>query len=287
MAGLLDRVGTHVEGAAELYGLSHGLREKADVTRFLLDLKRAQLWRRFVPRQSNDRDVSVTLHGAHMVVNLFNSEILLYGEIYDQGVYDRLADFIPVRGSAVVDVGANVGMFSVLQARRGARVYAFEPNGDCYRRLSKAVVRNGLTGEVSVFNYAVGRATGMGAMRVPADLTVMGSVVPLEAAEPGDRAGVRITCLDRMLPALGVDHVDLLKVDTEGAEVDVLVGADAVLGATDRVILEYHSGELHREASRLLTEHGLQEVGSFDSNDPEAVGVGMLYAARPGAGAGS
>jgi FkbM family methyltransferase len=277
---ILDRVRPHIDEASYLYGFARNLPERMNVTRFLLSKKLAQVRDKVRPRSHPEKDVSIELYGARHVVDLLGSEIYLLDEIYRERLYERIADFVPAADSAVVDVGANVGIFAIRQGRRGARVYAFEPNASCYKRLSQAVLENGLTGRVSTLNYAVGRATGVGTLRVPNNRTALGSVVSVDPAASIQASDVRITSLDQILPALGVDHIDLLKIDTEGAEVDVLRGAERTLPRTDRIILEYHSRDLHDQVGSLLAEHGFRQVLHLDTPAPYLPEAGMIYAER-------
>jgi FkbM family methyltransferase len=278
--GVLDRLRPHLDEAAYLYGFSRGLAEKVGVTWFILRKKAGQLRYRVRPATAANQDVSIHLYGARHVVDLLGSEIYLLDEIYRERLYDRVDDFVPAPGWTVVDVGANVGVFAVRQARRGARVLSFEPNRDCFRRLSRTVVENGLTEAISVHNHAVGAAVGVGTLSVPNNRTALGSVTPLDSASDAGPAPIRITSLDQVLPAQGVDHVDLMKIDTEGAEVDVLRGATETLRHTDRVVLEYHSEALRREVGRLLADSGFEEVLRFDTPAPYLPDAGMIYARR-------
>jgi FkbM family methyltransferase len=277
---ILARLRPHVDEASYLYGFSRSLREKLGVTSFLLKKKRAQLRGKIDPQAPSDQDALIDLYGARHVVDLLGSEIYVLDEIYRERLYDRVADFVPQAGWTAVDVGANVGMFAVRQARRGAHVYAFEPNPSCYKRLSKAVVENGLTHRVSIFNYAVGRTVGVGALRVPNNRTALGSVTSVDPAVAIPSSAVRITSLASILPALGVERVDLLKVDAEGSEVDVLRGASRTLRSTERVVLEYHSRELRDQVSAVLSGQGFQQVLDVDTPAPYLPEAGMIYAAR-------
>jgi FkbM family methyltransferase len=277
---ILVRLRPHIDEASYLYGFTRNLREKLGVTWFLLKKKRTQLRRKVDPRASTDQDALIHLYGARHVVDLLGSEIYVLDEVYRELLYDRVADFVPRAGWTAVDVGANVGMFAIRQARRGAHVYAFEPNPSCYKRLSRAVVENGRTGDVSIFNYAVGQTIGVGALSVPNDRTALGSITSVDAAAAVPPSAVRITSLDSILPALGVERVDLLKVDAEGSELEVLRGASRTLRTTERVVLEYHSRELRGQVSAVLSAQGFRQVLEVDTPAPYLPEAGMIYAAR-------
>ena len=89
---------------------------------------------------------------------------------------------------------------------------------------------------------------------------------------------MQIVSLDERMGALGLTHIDLLKIDTEGAEVDVLRGARDTLPSVERIVLEYHSWELLDEVMAMLREHGFTERLRVDIMP--APGIGILYAAR-------
>ena len=230
------------------------------------------------PDVSDQEDTLIHLQGATYVVGRRTAEILVFAEIYHRRVYDRIAGFIPRVGWTVFDAGASIGIYSILQARRGARVYAFEPNPSVYRRLYRNVTANGLADVVHVYNLAVGSSPGLGILHVPSGVTVGGTVMPTTDRTTMASSAVQITSLDQIVRSLGVTHIDLLKVDTEGAEVEVLQGAAHTLAMVDRVLLEYHSAALGEQVEILLTAHGFTNVSRVDvAVNP---GTGLLYAAK-------
>lgn len=247
----------------------------AFVIKWVIVVQRA-VPRRFVRGLTGDTTISVG--GLTYVVDLESGEALTLREIYEARVYDRLDDFIPTVGWTVFDVGANVGMFSLLQAQRGAHVVAFEPNPDCFARCQKAISLNKLEERIDVYNKAVGAQEGVGALTVPYGLTPSGAITPSRAGTTPSGSGVDITTLSTMCSEQGMNHIDLLKIDVEGAEVAVLEGATEILHCVERVLLEYHSPQLLRESKDILEQHGLHAVleipGTFG---PDA---GILYACR-------
>ena len=277
---IVDKMRPHIDEAAYLYGFAGTVPDRISITWFLMKKKGAQLRNRVAPDHSFYEDATIRLYGARHVVDLLGSEVYLLDEVYREHLYDKLPGFVPKASDTIVDVGANVGTFAVWQALRGARVYAFEPNPDCYRRLSKSVVENELTNTIDIFNYAIGQTTGSGVMHVPNNQTALGSVVPRDTPVFGQAPVVRLTSLDLILPALGVEHVDLLKIDTEGAEVDVLHGAVRTLRTTKRIIVEYHSPALQRQVAAIFQSHGFRQVLDVDTPAPYLPEAGVIYAEK-------
>jgi len=144
-------------------------------------------------------------------------------------------------GDLVVDVGANLGYFTVLAAlneRRPRRVHAFEPEPRNVALLSENVRRNGVGALTEVHAVALANEAGKG--RLHLSLTNLGDHQIY--AGDGERPSVAIPVVagGPFLEAL-TDRVDLLKVDTQGSEGMVVEGLEPLLLASRgslRILLE-------------------------------------------------
>lgn len=217
-----------------------------------------------VPLPRRAREAWIRLRGFDVLVAVGRYELGGYMDVWLQRGYEQLPDFCSRAGWLVVDVGANVGFFTLRQVALGARVIALEPNPDVHARLASTVERNGLSDRVRVLSCAAGRTAGVAELSVGA-ATVTGTVIAGVAPAGHDRFVVEVLPLDTMLAA--ESRVDLLKIDTEGAEVEVLAGAVAVLRRTERVVLEWHTAALRAEAGALLTAAGFKAVLAHGSID--------------------
>jgi FkbM family methyltransferase len=206
-----------------------------------------------------EKELRLDLRGARHFVGLGRNEDLVLDELYVSRVYERLEDFIPRPGWIVVDLGANVGMFSVQQARRGAHVFAFEPNPVCFDRLSRAISANALSSSISAHSLAVGATAGSAELVVGAS-SLAGSLNADKIADARriERYPVSVTTLDDFFDEQGVDHVDLLKIDVEWSEMDVLSGAQRALATVDRIVMECHSPQIAKDAIELLGRSGFE-----------------------------
>jgi len=127
-------------------------------------------------------------------------------------------------GDTVIDAGANVGvftlMFSVLVGPKG-RVYAVEPHPRICRYLRGNLALN-RTGNVSVFNVALGEANGEARLSDNSKSDDVNTVI-------ADTRGIQVPM--RRLDDLGIadKSISLLKIDVEGYEKYVIEGARGIL----------------------------------------------------------
>ena len=238
--------------AGLLYKLARGPTELMSVTLYVLRFLVVSLLHLEV------RDFRVTVWGIRFLIGA--GETTSLGEVLQERCYEQLTDFVPKRGWTVVDVGANIGAFALLQASRGARVVAFEPNPDCFRRLARAARSNGFGSRLTIVERAVAEAPGHAELAVEAGNTLLGSTVHAPAGDRVQLIGVEVDSLDRALSALGMGHLDLLKLDAEGSEPDILRGAERTLERVDRIVLEYHSDVELAEVKGLMERAGFVEL---------------------------
>jgi FkbM family methyltransferase len=153
------------------------------------------------------------------------------------------------RGGTVVDVGANVGYYTLVLARhvgQGGHVHAFEPDPALADHLSRHVALNGLGDRVTVHRMAVGAEEGTADfLRPEGGNRGAGTLVHYEDLS-GESFEVEVTTLDGVARRHGLDVIDFLKLDVEGGEVDALRGAGGLLGrqAIRHVLVELNGWRL-------------------------------------------
>jgi FkbM family methyltransferase len=188
------------------------------------------------------------------------------------------------RGTVAIDVGAHLGIFAVAMARRvgpGGRVLAFEPAPDTRKALIDVVSRNGVKGWVEIRPEAVSARSGFAALHTTGvSAGVSNSLVPDPAAT--QQLSVRTVTIDSALDEQEV--VSCIKIDAEGAEVEVLIGAGRTITKwRPAIALDAHPDGLaknDRDLSELweqLKEWGYQVYGVHGEMDRAA----FLEAAGP------
>jgi FkbM family methyltransferase len=145
-------------------------------------------------------------------------------------------------GAVVLDVGANVGSYTLLFAiwvGPAGRVFAFEPAPEAREGLRKHVALNGLADRVEIAPYAASSIAGSARFRID------GASGANAIATGGDRGhaasiDVETTTIDAFCDRHRV-RPDVVKIDVEGAELDVLAGARRVLAQPDmQAFVEFH-----------------------------------------------
>ena len=145
-------------------------------------------------------------------------------------------------GMVVVDAGANLGVYTLLAARAvgpTGRVVAFEPDPATFQLLSENVSRNHLS-NVDLRNEGLAEESGtMSLYRVPGH-PALASLSRSNARSSAVRVDVPVATLDEVLEELGIERVDVMKLDTQGAEIDILRGArETIERARPAMFVEY------------------------------------------------
>jgi FkbM family methyltransferase len=176
------------------------------------------------------RRTVATRHGFSMSLDLRQ---LVDREIYCQGVWEPLETKLFARvlrpGDHVVDVGANIGWFSLLAARLvgpAGRVHSFEANRATFDLLQTNLALNACT-NITAHCVAVGEENGLA------------RIAPREAGNAGAdgvelaSSGVDTVPLVRLDAVLGEARLRLIKLDIEGWEAKALRGAEGLLRRGD------------------------------------------------------
>ena len=169
-------------------------------------------------------------------------------------------------GDTVVDIGANIGCFSLLAGKRvgpTGRVIAVEPGEAAYRQLCRNLEWNGLS-NVTPVRAAIGRHDGKARLHIH-DLSQLSS---LYDSVDGHGTGahtedVRVMSLETLFSHTGIGFCRYMKVDCEGGEYDLIGTMAASLAARiEQLTLEVHCIPGHQpdELRQRLITLGFQIV---------------------------
>lgn len=223
-------------------------------------------------------------------INSPSEALALVQDIWERNRYLRYVQLEP--GDFVLDIGANVGIFSLQAANLGANVLAIEPNPETFALLERNIRSNGFISQTSLLNMAVAGYAGEIELAIPESrgLYSMGSATTSNA--PRNRLAsfpesimrtVVVGCktLGEILSeSLDKDAtIRLMKMDCEGAEWEILNSIDRMVSAKiQNLALETHSG--YSEKDLVLR---LKELGYYITGFEKRSGVfqtGYVYASR-------
>lgn len=186
----------------------------------------------------------------------------------ERHLVDRICESIRP-GDVMFDVGANIGMVSLLVAAAardsGIDIHAFEPNPETARRARQNVALN-FAESVTVHTLALGREAATARLYTCGGDCGRDSMIPNASAATGD-IEIRVERGDDVARRLG-RCPSVMKIDVEGAEMDVLLGMDELLtaSAVRELFIEVHptiltaAGHHEAEIVHLLESRGLREV---------------------------
>jgi FkbM family methyltransferase len=146
-------------------------------------------------------------------------------------------------GMAALDIGANMGVYTYALAGIARHVHSFEPQAACCDVIASwAANRN-----VTVHHVGVGSAPGDLILHVPVvDGRRIGTRASFTAVE-GPHEDVRVPIIT--IDSLGIEGIGFIKIDVEGFEHDVLVGAEKTLRRWQPALLvELDRGRQSRES---------------------------------------
>jgi FkbM family methyltransferase len=191
--------------------------------------------------QSSMPDGSLILH--------FFDCISDFDVMYFDKTYER---FSRIGNGMVIDCGANVGVFTVMAARRTkGLVIAYEPHPKNYALLLHNIHVNNLKNTLA-YQAAVTSANS-GSIKLFLSTEDVGHSIRQISAKFIEVATTRLDCLIEDLTS--ADSVSFIKLDIEGAELEAILGAKKLLCHTESIaVAAYHYKDEAVEVARFLSQ---------------------------------
>lgn len=174
--------------------------------------------------------------------NILNE--VLFHQLYNP------AGFEIKKGDMVMDIGTHVGIFSLFAAKTAEKVYSFEPMPENFTMLSENIRLNGAKNVVAV-SQAV--ASSAGEKELFIDATNQGGhSLYTHLGTKDSLVTVTTLSLEDVFLRYGIEKVNFLKIDCEGAEYDILFHCPKeVLAKIEKISMEYHVIDESRNAVTL------------------------------------
>jgi FkbM family methyltransferase len=191
--------------------------------------------------------IDVTIHGKQ--IRVFNDNPRFINEVIEGNEYiDLFGDL------TVIDLGANIGTFSIWIYEHAKVIHAIEPSKECVELLQQTKDYNNLD-RLFIHNLAI---SGTGGMReIDDESDPSGGSWKLTNGTHAQHL-VPTQTIDQFMAEQDLDYVDVLKIDVEGAEYEIIYSTGFRVAAPkiQKIIGEFHSDH---QVSELVST--LQSLG--------------------------
>lgn len=192
------------------------------------------------------------------------------------------------------DIGANIGLYTMLAVKQGLHVFAFEPESQNYAVLIRNLAMNRFTKEQCVaFPFCISNTERVDTLRI-SSLIAGGSCHSFasdmnfkreEKTWAYEQGSVAFS-LDTLVYELMLPQPTHIKIDVDGFEDKVLKGAERVLDHTQSVLVEMDSANsFHMEWKENLENHGFlvdeEEFKKARRTEGAFAGIGNIIFRRP------
>lgn len=209
-----------------------------------------------------DPSFTIALH--NKTIDHTRWAIMTYGFYYERFITERAAEIMGPTSNTTpgifLDVGMNIGWFSLLAAALGRDVVAFEPNPINYFRMCQSVGLNGWSSpggfddasrkNLRIFPFGVGakptHLTLVQPLNNPGGSSFHGDEAPVSSIDGASINDIRVVTLDDVAKELRwydepKTQIAILKVDVEGYDPEVFEGAEELLssGLVKNIFMEY------------------------------------------------
>jgi len=194
-------------------------------------------------------------------------EPLIYHEIYLKNIYHQE---LLKEGMNVIDVGAHLGTYTILAAEKvgeSGKVISVEPEFKNYRQLLENIKLNNFKNVISR-NMALGKHVGLAKLYIQSCGSGGHSLVFKNSNGPKSFIKVKVKTMDNMVEELGLNKIDVIKIDAEGAEMLVLEGSKKTLKNNPNmkiIVASYHYPSEVKEVCQFLNGRGFKTKVSQDS----------------------
>lgn len=208
-------------------------------------------------------------------------------EIYGNREYFLLGSHIPRKGDIIIDCGAYIGLYSIISSKlcgNDGKIISIEPNPTVFDHLRRNIQLNNIE-NVILFNIALADRKSEMEFFIPkrsaAGSTFYQEHLSLQKVKEYNRIVVKAMTLDKLIKMEKSSHINIVKIDVEGAELLVLRGGQNALKSKkiDKLIVEIHKTiNTPNKVMDFLVNEGYNINAYFDINEFK----GMLYASAYG-----
>ena len=167
------------------------------------------------------------------------------------------------KNDIVVDVGANIGYYTLLMAKNEANVFSYEPEPQNFELLKKNVRLNDLSTNVKLYNKAVSNFNGNSKLALAEHTTGQHKLGTNRFGN--ETINVEVIKLE-------LDKIDFAKIDVEGSELHVLEGMKSL---PNKILIEFNSlnlkesGSNYKDFFKFLNKYCIKEITKTGLIEPD------------------
>jgi len=180
-------------------------------------------------------------------------------EIYRDKIYAKFLH--NKKDLTIIDAGANQGLFTLYASDFAKKIYSIEPSSQHVEVLKEMVRYNDIEDKVTVIQKAISIDNGTAVFHHSKNETMF-SLKEAVADKSLESEEVETIRFDTLFEKYNIDHVDFLKLDIEGSEIDVVGGSgfENVASKIDALVVEYHrwSGRNPSQLVTALIDYGFE-----------------------------
>jgi FkbM family methyltransferase len=201
----------------------------------------------------NKQTVYQTRTGAKYMVRSGSIDLGILDEILIRKIY--FPPFLdPKLFRVVLDVGAHIGVFALKISELvhdDCRIYALEPERENHALLSRNIKLNKKKNIIAL-NYAVAGSAGNRYLRISSNNPAAHSFY-FGSSNKLSRQIVKTVTLKKIIEDYKLPHIDLLKLDCEGAEYEILLSCSPIImSKIDGIVMEYHRLDENHDYRQLI-----------------------------------
>lgn len=197
----------------------------------------------------HNKDDELVIHlrnGIKFYFKFGDNELGQIEDIWDKKAHTRYSS---IQDSyIVIDIGANIGVFSIFTAKAAnkVKVFAYEPTPDVFRRFVKNIKINNLEGNIFPFQLGVTGETGERELFFYSGGSIGNTLTPSKdnfSIYKRDSVIIKTITLKDIFNDNNLDKCDFLKINCEGAEYEILFNTPVkYFKKIGSIVMNYHQG---------------------------------------------
>lgn len=199
----------------------------------------------------------------------YPTDDIVVREIWEENVY-RTDDWRFQYPGDVIDIGANIGSFSIYSAAQGVKVYAIEPEPHNLEALKNNISLNNMQEDIIICPYGISDYKGTAVISDEGG----GSTIKDDGIFGAE---IEIMTLNNFFELYNIDEVSILKIDVEGAEAEIILSSSKeIINKCRYITVEFDvrtGNRLGEMVQKLSETHHVQTMGSWERG-------GMIFADR-------